>query len=139
MTTRKERKMARFQRHAQTGSILMGALVAALVSAFPLSAATDSTFIDSASATKAATSASETQAKDKQRMTTHVGDPQPIAFQDIRPFPEPARAAEISKPKSNKSLYWIGATGIALATGVAAYFIFSGEPEREQPAYVVLQ
>ena len=76
--------------------------------------------------------AREKQAKDKQRMTTHVGDAKLIAFQDFYPFPEPAPAAKTPESKSNKSLYWIGATGVALVAGVAAYFIFSGEDEPER-------
>lgn len=79
--------------------------------------------------------AREKKARDKQRMTTHVGDARPVAFQDFYPFPVPAPAAEAtvsSESGSRKSLYWIGATGAALVAGVAAYFIFSGtdEPER---------
>ena len=83
--------------------------------------------------------AKEKRARDKQRMTTHVGDARPVAFEEFYPFPEPAPAAKVSEPKSRKSLYWIGATGVALAAGVAAYFIFSDadEPETVQ-TYSVL-
>lgn len=130
--------MARLRLYTQNGSLLMVALVAALVFVSPVSAAADSAVTDSATATEAAVMAREKQAKDMQRMTTHVGDPQPIAFRDIQPFPEPESAAGASKPKSRKSLYWIGATGIALAAGVAAYFIFSEEPETEIKAYTAL-
>jgi hypothetical protein len=161
MTRRKERKMARINLQTKTGSVLMGAIVAsALVFASPLSAAgtaqasktrhavhsveqrpdnvSDSATASQAPAPDPLVGRTKFDWQDKQPMTTHVGDAQPIAFQDFYPFPEPAPSAEISEGKSNKSLYWIGATGAALAAGVAAYFIFSGEPERE-PTVVSIQ
>jgi hypothetical protein len=98
----------------------------------------DSATNESASTSEAAL-AREKQAKDKQRMTTHVGDAQPVAFHDFYPFPEPAPAAKASESRSRKSLYWIGAAGVALAAGVAAYFFFSGqdEPERVQTVMAI--
>lgn len=83
--------------------------------------------------------ARDKQAKDKLRMKTHVGDAQPIDFQDFYPFPDPVPAKEPSVAKSYRALYWIGATGVALVAGVAAYFIFSAEPESEPTVLTVNQ
>lgn len=149
--------MARFNPQSNTSSVLTGVFfLSCLLLGAPLSAteapavsggasSSDSlegrTRFDRESKDEEAKEAAarEKLAKDNLRMVTHVGDAQPIDFQDFYPFPDPVPAKQPSKAGSNKTLYWIGATGVALAAGVAAYFIFSAEPESGQTIVAVHQ
>jgi hypothetical protein len=79
----------------------------------------------------------EADPKEKERMKVYVGDSEPASLQEFYPFPEPQAAAQPEAGADRKTLYWAGAAGAALVAGVAAWFIFSGEPERQSPEYAV--
>lgn len=156
----KERKMARLNLQTDTSSVLTGMLLlSGLILGTPATAAEAPAIAAIAEEAPAPDSlvgrsrfdweakedearkdaAREKLAKDKLRMKTHVGDAQPIDFQEFYPFPDPVPAKEPSEAKSYKTLYWIGATGVALVAGVAAYLIFSAEPESEPTVLAVQQ
>ncbi|GEM_PF-4892283 len=62
---------------------------------------------------------------------------EPSPFSQFYTFPEPQQTAAVEETKSHAALYWIGATGAALAAGVAAWFIFSDEP-KSQKTYAIV-
>ena len=61
--------------------------------------------------------------------------PESKDFADFYYIPEPARVE--TEPEDKRKLYWIGATsGAVLAAGVAAWFIFSEEPNSQTSAVI---
>lgn len=53
-------------------------------------------------------------------------------FADFYYIPDPVRIE--AEPVNKRAIYWISATGAVLATGVAAWFIFSEEPKSQSSA-----
>lgn len=55
---------------------------------------------------------------------------------DAEPFPVPQPKADIA---STRNWVWWGAAGAALAAGVAAWIVWSGESPKAQPDHVIAQ